>query len=703
MKHLVAGTAGHIDHGKTALVKALTGIDTDRLPEEKRRGISIELGYAYLDLPDGTRVGLVDVPGHERFIRTMVAGATGIDFVILVVAADDSVMPQTREHLAILQLLGVRDGLVALNKTDLVDPELAEVVAEEVRDITAGTFLAGARVVPVSSLTGQGLDELRAAIAEVAARVPERTAAGVARVPIDRSFALAGHGTVVTGTVFNGSLRVGGEVEILPKGFRARIRSLQSHGVGVEAVFAGQRAAINLAGVKHEDLRRGDAVCSVGAFLPTSMIDGRIVLSRDLSHAVEHGASVSFHLATSEVHGRLALLDRMKLDPGGETWGQVRLAEPVVARRGDRFILRTAGGDLTIGGGQVLDAHPLKHRRHRLDAAEALERLASGDLDAAVAHELLKAGTPLRISVLAPHLAETRAAIEALCRSAAESNEGRGTRGGGNDECRMTNVGGGMTNDRMTNDESMTNAECPNASSDGLHPHSSFDIDSSFVIRHSSLFLVPAKGDVWVYDLETLGRFRERVAAALAEHHKAKPLLATGLAGAAFTAKVDPERALSEEVISAMMGKLAAEGTVRVVADTYALASHRVALSDRQMTIRAAILEACRQQPFAPPTGAELEQKLPFPPRETAAVHEAMLKAGELVDGGICGFHPDAIAEAWRRLEGYLRQHGQITMSEFRELLGTTRRFAMGLMHHFDTAGRVVRDGDFRRLRDVEA
>ncbi|HUT33901.1 MAG TPA: selenocysteine-specific translation elongation factor [Planctomycetota bacterium] len=630
MKHLVAGTAGHIDHGKSALVQALTGIEMDRLPEEKRRGISIELGYAYLDLPDGTRVGIVDVPGHERFVRTMVAGATGIDFAILVVAADDSVMPQTREHLAILDLLGVRDGLVALNKIDLVEAEMVELVAEEVRDAVAGTFLAQAPIIPVSSVTGAGVDELRGRIAEVAARVPERHAGALARLPIDRSFAMAGHGTVVTGTVSNGSLRVGEEVDILPRGMVARIRGLQWHGTPVEAVFAGQRAALNLSGLKHDELSRGDVACTRGGFVPASMVDGLVVLDRNQAHAVKHGTSVSFHLGTSEVPARLVLLDRLRLEPGEQGWAQLRLAGQVVARRGDRFILRTVGGEATLGGGQVLDAHPLKHRRQRVEAAIALEGIAEAGLPAAIAHELHKADAPLRLSALCPRLGESRADVEAALGDAIRS--------------------------------------------------------------------VPTGADAWLYDRELADAIAGRALDALAAYHKEKPLLATGLSVAALGARVDPERLFADDVFAAILTELVAAGKLRAVGDTTALATHRVQLDDRQVAIREAIVEACLARPFMPPTAQDLQTSLPFPPAQIASVYEALIKSGELVDCELCGFHPEAVEEAWQQFGAFLREHGQATVSEFRQLLGTTRRYAMGLMQHFDAVGRVVRDGDFRRL-----
>jgi selenocysteine-specific elongation factor len=630
VKHLVAGTAGHIDHGKTVLIEALTGIDTDRLPEEKRRGISIELGFAWLDLPDGTRVGFVDAPGHERFVRTMVAGAAGIDFALLVVAADDSVMPQTREHLAVLRLLGLQHGLVAVTKCDLVDEELAEVVVEEVRQAVAGTFLADAPIVPCSGRTGAGLEELRNAIARVADKVPERAAGALARVPIDRSFAIAGAGTVVTGTVFQGILREGEEVDILPRGDTARLRGLQSHGQPVDQVRAGQRAALNLAGVKHDELQRGDVVCTRGAFLPTMMVDGQVELDPSVPRSLEHGASVTFHLGTAEVPGRLALLDRDELKPGERAWAQLRLVEAVAARRGDRFILRTAGGDATLGGGQVLDAHPVKHRRHRAEAAAALERLADGGLPEAISQALHNADAPLPLSELAQRLGEERAAIEDALGQ------------------RIRRIESGQT--------------------------------------------------IWVYDQPLLERVREYVLPALRRQHRAKPLLATGLTTAELTAKIGLSRPLPDDVVSAMLEELAGTGEVRQVEGTWTLPDHRVELGDHQQTIRDAVLEACRQNLFDPPTVAKLAEQLPHAEDEIAAVHESLVASGELIRGDGFGFHPDAIEQAWERCERYLQEHGQVTVSEFRDLLGTSRRYALPLLQRFDADGRLVREGDYRRL-----
>lgn len=354
----VVGTAGHVDHGKSTLVHRLTGIDPDRLVEEKQRGMTIDLGFAWLTLPNGISVSLVDVPGHERFIKNMLAGAGGIDAVLLVVAADEGVMPQTREHLAILTLLGISHGVIALTKSDLVEPDWLELVRGQVRETLTDTALAEAPLVPVSSVTGSGLAELLAVLQEVLAATPVRRAEGVLRLPIDRAFTLAGHGTVVTGTLMSGEIRSGMEVEILPAGLRARVRSLQSHHQKVERVMAGTRVAVNLAGTTLEQVRRGDVLATPGMLQPTTLLDVELHSLAEASIALGSGDSFQLYLGATEVSGRLRLFAHRKLEPGGVATARLRLLAPVIARRGDRFIIRRPSPPETLGGGVVLDAHP---------------------------------------------------------------------------------------------------------------------------------------------------------------------------------------------------------------------------------------------------------------------------------------------------------------------------------------------------------
>ena len=393
---MILGTAGHIDHGKIALVKALTGIDTDRLPEEQRRGITIELGFAPLRLPGGDTIGVVDVPGHEAFVRTMLAGATGIDLALLVVAADEGVMPQTREHLAILELLGVRAGVVAMTKSDLVDADWLDLVRDDIATLVAGSGLAGAAVVPVSSVTGAGIDALRDALATAARQVPERNGEDLFRLPVDRSFTIKGTGTVVTGTVWSGHLEADAIVRVLPGGRTARVRGLQSHGSTVRAVGPGMRAAVSLVGVERSDVARGSVLVTDAAWEASPLLRADAEL---LASAPQLGprTRIRFHLGTQDVAGRLVATGGA-LASGTVTPVRVMLDEPVVARAGDRFVIRTGSPAATIGGGVVTDPLP-GHRRLKpwaVAAPSAAERIAHIAADAGT-RGVSRAALPVRI------------------------------------------------------------------------------------------------------------------------------------------------------------------------------------------------------------------------------------------------------------------------------------------------------------------
>ena len=362
MPHIIVGTAGHIDHGKTSLVRALTGIDTDRLKEEKERGITIDLGFASLAVDAETTLGFVDVPGHERFIKNMLAGAGGIDVVLLVVAADESVMPQTREHLDICSLLHVSRGLTVLTKTDVADPELVDLAEVEVHELVKGTFLEGAPVLRVSSQTGDGIPQVVDALRAVIATAPQRDPGRVVRLPIDRCFTMRGFGTVVSGTLIAGTLRRDEEVEILPRGARTRVRGLQVHGRPVDEARAGQRTAVNLQRVDLADVERGMVLTAPGAFTPTTAFDVHLELLPS-APAIERRKRVRFHTGTAEVMGHVILLGQDALEPGGRAFAQIRLETPTFALPGDRFIVRQYSPMVTLGGGEILDPHPSRHRR----------------------------------------------------------------------------------------------------------------------------------------------------------------------------------------------------------------------------------------------------------------------------------------------------------------------------------------------------
>ena len=387
----VIGTAGHVDHGKSSLVLALTGTDPDRLVEEKRRGMTIELGFASWTLPGGEPVGIIDVPGHRRFVRTMLAGAQGIDLVLLVIAADEGVMPQTREHLAICELLGAQRAVVALSKSDLVDGDMLELARGEVREVIATSSMRGAPVVACSSVTGHGLAELATTVGRTLASATPRADHGRPRLYIDRSFSLPGFGTIVTGTLEGGALHPGEEVSALPGDHRARIRGLQHHGRAVERAEPGTRTAVNLTGLSHRELRRGMALVRPGVLAATARIDVRVRLLEAAPAALRHRGGVVLYLGTAEIAAGVWLLDGAELDPGASGYAQLDLATPVCAAPGDRFVLRRAAPAATLGGGVVLDIAPHRHRRRDREVATALERRERGGLEALVAEELRKA------------------------------------------------------------------------------------------------------------------------------------------------------------------------------------------------------------------------------------------------------------------------------------------------------------------------
>ena len=363
MKHVILGTAGHIDHGKTSLVMALTGVDTDRLKEEKERGITIELGFTSLDLPSGIQLGIIDVPGHEKFVKHMVAGVWGIDLVALVIAADEGVMPQTREHLDICRLLKVKKGLVVLTKIDLVDHELLELVKEEVSEIVQDTFLKSAPILSVSSVTGEGIPQLISTLDLLSQEIEGRSADGLFRLPIDRVFIMKGFGTVVTGTMISGNLSLGETVQVLPSGIEGKVRTLQVYNKSVEKAVAGERTAVNLQGIETSGIERGDVLTRPNTLKPTQLIDAYLEYLPDAPRALKHRTKQRFHIGTTLTNASIFLLDREELTPGESGFVQLRLERPVVALPQDRFVIRGSAAIQTVGGGIILDSHPDKHRR----------------------------------------------------------------------------------------------------------------------------------------------------------------------------------------------------------------------------------------------------------------------------------------------------------------------------------------------------
>jgi selenocysteine-specific elongation factor len=392
VKQIILGTAGHIDHGKTSLIKAISGTDTDRLKEEKERGITIELGFASLDLPGGQHLGIVDVPGHEKFVKNMVAGATGIDIVVMVIAADEGVMPQTREHMEICTLLGIQHGLIVMTKTDMVEEDWLELALEDIREFSQGTFLEDAPILPVSSVTGDGIPELIGAIDQIAGSIPQRPPSSLFRLPIDRVFTMKGFGTVITGTLVSGKVNVGETIMVYPTGITSKVRGIQVHNQSAESAEAGMRTAINFQGLDKTAVKRGEVLSTPDALIASYMVDISFHYLASNKKLLKNRTLVRFHTGTSEVMGYLILLEQEELAPGQTVVAQLRLDSPVAIVKDDRFVIRSYSPVRTIGGGQVLNPIPQKHKRLKQDVIDGLQHLTDEDPEAIISQQIQQAG-----------------------------------------------------------------------------------------------------------------------------------------------------------------------------------------------------------------------------------------------------------------------------------------------------------------------
>jgi selenocysteine-specific elongation factor len=630
---LILGTAGHIDHGKTALVKALTGIDTDRLPEEKARGITIDIGFARLDLGD-YQLGVVDVPGHERFVKNMLAGATGIDLALLVVAADDSVMPQTREHLDILRLLGLRHGVIALTKCDLVDATMREVVAMEVRELVRDSFLADAPLVPTSAATGDGIADLKAAIAAAAHKVEERAGSEWFRLAIDRSFVVQGHGTVVTGSVTSGSVRVGDELEWQPRGEKVRVRALHNHDRPVEEVHRGMRAAINLAGVAHEDVIRGQELAAPGYLKPARTLTVHLRASADARRPLKHRTPVRLHLGTAELLATVSLLDRDTLDSGQWGLAQLFLEEPATAVWGQPFVVRESSAATTLGGGRVLQPAARKIRRRHVELIEWVERLAGPD-------------------------AEARALAVAWFGGFAGITPADLVRGAG-----------------IPPDQTQPLAE-------RLLERGRL---AAVTLGHSKQLLLHA---------DLLRELEERVLSVLGRLHEQYPLL-TAHDRARLQAQLDYIG--DEALVSAAVDRLLARKVLVGDARRVARADFKPKLSVNQRKLKDRVVAAYREAGFQPPEPGSFANQAGGNAASLKDLFEVAVGEGWLVRvTDELYLHADHEAEMRRRVMDRLAAGGPgLTVAEIRDLLGTTRKYAVPLCEYLDRSGVTRREGDLR-------
>jgi selenocysteine-specific elongation factor len=620
---LIIGTAGHVDHGKTALIRALTGVETDRFPEEKARGISIDIGFAHFHLPSGRRAAVIDVPGHERFIKNMLAGITGIDLVLLVVAADEGVMPQTREHLDILRLLEIRHGMIVLTKKDLVDAEMLELVAEDVREAVKGTFLEHAPVVAVSSITGEGIPELVAQLDRLLETTEAKDITAFARLPVDRAFVRPGFGTVVTGTLVGGTIREGDKLELLPTGLEVRVRGLQVHGEKVERAEAGQRVAVNLAGIERSDVRRGHVLCAPGFLKPTTSFAARLHLLPSWSKELKHGALVHLHTGTSELLARVLLLEGDALEPGQSAYVQLKTEEPVVVGRGDHYVIRSYSPVHTIGGGVVLEPHASYKRSQAAQAIAELKVKESGGLAEVIGETLAHAGmTPLTLAELAKRSGIPPETIQAEMANLAQD---------------VRTLEGGLLIHR----------------------------------RGMGAFIAAVRGELNAFYQQyplRQGPAKEELRRKL------------GMGGREFTA---------------LLAAAEAAGELQVIRERIALPNRTPVLSPAQAKVAQAVRQAVAAAGYNLLSVAELKAQVPG--RETEEVIAYLTEQGEVVRvGDDLLIAAQALAEAARRTREHLRAHGKLTVAEFRDILGTTRKYALPLLEWMDEQKITRRAGEER-------
>lgn len=652
MKRLILCTAGHVDHGKTALVRALTGIDCDTHPEERRRGITINPGFAFLDLPPGEeglgagaqgtlRVGIVDVPGHHRFIRNMLAGACGVDAALLVVACDDGVMPQTREHLALMELLGVQEGLVALTKVDLASPDLVDLAREDVRAALAGSFLDKAEIVPVSSTTGKGLPALRSAIGRMAGRTRERPVEGMFRMPIDRVFSVAGFGTVVTGSIMGGQARREDMLLVLPGHTEVKVRRIERYGEEVQVASAGERASFNLSGFERSQFERGMLLADQ-PLVATSRIDVQLKV---LGDRVELGVRTQaiFFAGTQETACHVRLLGGTPACAGHSAMAQIELEQPAVLVAGDRFVLRSASADLTLGGGQCVDVAPLHHRRPSPALVEQIRRRASGDLAGAIVAE-----TDKRMSFVGvPELAAALRAEPADVKQAAASLSG----------------------------------------SEGV-------------------LVLQGAGDPVLLGRAARGRMVKEVLAIVAQYHREDPLGSRGVTARQVAAKLDRGSGSRAEAMAGLLDRLVGDGVLRrTEAAGYVLPDFvpkgGSTLSDAARHVLRRLIDSGMNVPPLVELEQEIATRFHLGAKDLKAILKHLVDEGELVaaDDGylVCAL----VARCQRQLLEYLAGHPEgITLAQFRDLIGGSRKIGLMLLGHYDRDGVTLRQGDLRRITD---
>ncbi|MBI4843000.1 MAG: selenocysteine-specific translation elongation factor [Nitrospirae bacterium] len=624
-RYVILGTAGHIDHGKSALVKALTGTDPDRLKEEKARGITIDLGFADLSYPDGLRVGIIDVPGHERLVKNMLAGASGIDIVLMVIAADEGIMPQSREHLAICNLLKVKKGIIAITKSDLVDKEWLSLVIEEVKEFAKGTFLKGAEIIAVSSKTGENLDLLKEKIKEAASGVEPKHEKAVFRLPVDRVFTLKGFGTVVTGTSISGSIKTDAPVEILPKGIAAKVRGLQSHGEAIEAAYAGQRVAVNLLGVSKDEIQRGDVLATPGKLKSSHVVDAEIELLKDSPlNSLKNRSLVHFHAGSSEITGRIIIYGKDELKPGEDALCQFRFPKPVALMAGDRYIIRRFSPLMTIGGGEVIDPSP--RRRKKGQDIEGQSVFVEGSLSEKIAAKIRQKG------------------LQGLSRGELEGW-----------------------------------------------------IMAELADINSALDKLISRGEIMkceerLIHKDAFNDFSGGIISMLRDFHAKNPLK-PGMPKEEIRSSF---QAIDQRHFDGLLAKVK---DIVFDKEVIKLSAFRLSLSEGNKETREKILKALDASEFQPPTDEELAALARVDKKEVAEILKIMAKEGEIVriKDSIYISKPNH-SKMIERLKGFYSKKAEMTVGEFRDILNTSRKYALPFLEYLDGSRITMRVGDVRKF-----
>ncbi len=631
MANIIIGTAGHIDHGKTTLIKRLTGIETDRLEEEKKRGITIDLGFAFFDLPSGKRAGIVDVPGHEKFIKNMLAGASGLDMVLLVVSAEEGVMPQTEEHLDILTLLGIEKGIVVMTKCDLVDEEWKFMMSEDIKEKLKGTFLENAPFLEVSAITSEGMDELNAEIEKIASGLKGRNSNGAARLPIDRVFTMTGFGTVVTGTLSEGTLTEGETLEIFPTNLEAKIRSIQVHGKKVEKAYSGQRVAVNISNLKKDEISRGNVLAEANTMNSTHIIDCKVNILASSKREIPNWTRLRLYHGTKEVLCRIVLLDKEVLKPGEEGFAQLRLEEQTACKYGDKFVLRFYSPLETIGGGVILDSNAAKHKRFKEDIIEDLLAKNEGNKHDMVENLIIKHSPEL------PNL-------EFLSRQS------------GIDDIILE----GIINDLLE-------VKSIRRLSGGQILHTSYIED-----KNQELVIL-------------LNNFHE------------KNSLKQGLPKEEIRSKNFNK--MKNKLFDEVLDLIIQEGSIKVNGSLVSLKDFKVVYSKKQESLIDDILNIYKTAELNPPNTKDLNDLTRASKKDLEIINN-LIDDGRLVKlNESILILSDYYELSKEKLVEYLKENSEITLAQFRDLVGTTRKVAVPLIEYFDNIKLTVRVEDKRKLK----